>query len=85
MNPYVFPDYPRDALRRPGYYERIPGYYDRPICDPADTIRGPGLYNYPMPYGFTTLVPYSFGLKNTCVWQVQKKKKANVLGFLSLF
>ena len=51
MNPYVFPDYPRDALRRPGYYERIPGYYDRPICDPADTIRGPGLYNYPMPYG----------------------------------
>ena len=57
MNPYVFPDYPRDALRRPGYYERIPGYYDRPICDPADTIRGPGLYNYPMHYGGYNLPP----------------------------
>ena len=50
MNPYVFPDYPRDALRRPGYY-------DRPICDPADTIRGPGLYNYPMHYGGYNLPP----------------------------
>ena len=45
-NPYIIPDYPREALR-------IPDYYDRPLSfgGPADTIRGPGLYNYPMPYG----------------------------------
>ena len=46
MNPYIIPDYPREALK-------IPDYYDRPLSfgGPADTIRGPGLYNYPMPYG----------------------------------
>uniref|UniRef100_A0A7N2L300 FRIGIDA-like protein n=1 Tax=Quercus lobata TaxID=97700 RepID=A0A7N2L300_QUELO len=36
MNPYIIPDYPREALR-------IPDYFDRPLSfgGPADTIRGP--------------------------------------------
>ena len=52
MNPYIIPDYPMEVLR-------IPDYSDRPLSfgGPADTIRGPGLYNYPMPYGSYNLLP----------------------------
>ncbi|XP_065636845.1 FRIGIDA-like protein 4b [Quercus suber] len=52
MNPYIIPDYPREALR-------MPDYYDRPLSfgGPADTIWGPGLYNYPLPYGGNNLLP----------------------------
>ena len=52
MNSYNSPNYPEGAIREPVYYDRPP-----PLGRPGVAIRGPGLYNWPMPHGGCNLPP----------------------------
>ncbi|KAL0005754.1 hypothetical protein SO802_013315 [Lithocarpus litseifolius] len=52
MNSYNSPNYPEGAIREPVYYDRPP-----PLGRPGVAIRGPGLYNWPMPHGGCNLTP----------------------------
>ncbi|KAF3944674.1 hypothetical protein CMV_028883 [Castanea mollissima] len=52
MNSYNSPNYSEGAIREPVYYDRPP-----PLGRPGVAIRGPGLYNWPMPHGGCNLPP----------------------------
>nr|POF20884.1 frigida-like protein 5 [Quercus suber] len=52
MNSYNSPNYPEGAIREPVYFDRPP-----PLGRPGVAIRGPGLYNWPMPHGGSNLPP----------------------------